>query len=121
MRVCSRCQEEKPEAGYYLTTNHGKPYLRAQCRACDNKIRRRTHLRRTYNMTLTDFEDMRTQQKSCCKICGNLMLGRIDIDHNHKTGKIRGLLCINCNGGLGNFKDSIEMLEKAIEYLQNNV
>jgi len=55
-----------------------------------------------------------------CDICqqkcpsGN----NLALDHNHKTKEIRGLLCVNCNRGLGNFKDSILLLGKAIEYLK---
>jgi len=44
---------------------------------------------------------------------------RLAVDHEHSTGTIRGLLCINCNKGLGNFKDNIELLEAAIQYLKN--
>ena len=43
---------------------------------------------------------------------------RLAVDHDHKTGKIRGLLCISCNVGLGHFQDDVELLRSAILYLQ---
>lgn len=65
--------------------------------------------------------------KKCCKICGTKLSAnskvkrnRGHIDHDHKTNKVRGVLCDLCNKGLGQFKDSIESLEKAIIYLKNN-
>ena len=56
-----------------------------------------------------------------CQICGNIDYRRmLNIDHCHKTGKVRGLLCDSCNKALGLFKDNVESLNKAIEYLKNN-
>jgi hypothetical protein len=54
----------------------------------------------------------------CCEICGN-KLKRAQLDHDHQTGKIRGLLCCKCNLGLGNFNDDINKLKLAIKYLEN--
>lgn len=58
-----------------------------------------------------------------CQICSRdlreLELRDIHLDHDHKTGKIRGLLCFNCNAGLGHFKDDISRLKNAIDYLEN--
>jgi len=50
-----------------------------------------------------------------CAICGGTK--RLAIDHDHKTGRIRGRLCINCNSGLGMFKDDVELLRTAVSYL----
>jgi hypothetical protein len=67
---------------------------------------------------------MYEEQNGVCWICEKRTRGRgeekntLAVDHNHKTGKIRGLLCSNCNTGLGNLRDSIELLEKAITYLK---
>jgi hypothetical protein len=56
-----------------------------------------------------------------CDICGNPETSKyflLSVDHNHKTGKVRGLLCSNCNNGLGRFKENIIILQNAIEYLK---
>jgi len=58
------------------------------------------------------------ENQKTCAICHSAPRARLHIDHNHKTGKYRGLLCDNCNLGLGHFKDSPALLAKAIEYLR---
>jgi hypothetical protein len=59
-----------------------------------------------------------------CAICGKIeddsQYGRNHVDHCHNTGKLRGMLCPNCNIGLGAFNDSFELLSKAIKYLEYN-
>jgi len=60
------------------------------------------------------------KQKGCCAICGVKSERQLLVDHDHKTGKIRGLLCRDCNVGLGYFRDSKESLKKAIKYLAKN-
>ena len=66
-------------------------------------------------MTREDFEIMSNLQNNNCAICGEEV--KLHVDHCHKTGKIRGLLCRNCNTSLGKFKDSPEILQNAITYL----
>ena len=61
---------------------------------------------------------MLVAQNYQCLICDIPLLTRVDVDHDHLTGQVRGLLCVSCNGGLGIFKDSIERLERAIQYLK---
>lgn len=63
------------------------------------------------------------QQEGKCAICGEYEEGngkKLAIDHDHTTGQVRGLLCAQCNLGLGNFRDSVDLLERAIAYLANN-
>lgn len=86
--------------------------------------RRRKGLWELYKMTEAEYWAMHKSQGGLCLICGGVQKGRgaknnvLAVDHNHKTGKIRGLLCTNCNTGMGGLKDSIELLEKAINYLK---
>lgn len=76
-----------------------------------------------YKITLEQYEKMLQNQKSTCFICkkhqSNMpkSYGRLVIDHCHKTGKIRGLLCRSCNSGIGQLKDSETLLRRAIHYL----
>ena len=65
---------------------------------------------------VAEYERLLAQQDSKCGICSR-ELAPPHIDHDHKTGKLRGLLCFNCNVGLGHFQDSPELLAKAMAYL----
>jgi hypothetical protein len=78
-------------------------------------------------MTNEDYYSLLAEQNGVCKICGSddpLMKSsfsgerRFSIDHCHTTGVVRGLLCANCNNGLGRFKDNPEWLRNAARYLE---
>jgi len=71
--------------------------------------------------TYDDYEKMRLQQDNKCYICGGTHSAKhsLCIDHNHKTGKPRALLCHNCNNGMGKLKDDVILLEKVIAYLKH--
>jgi len=103
---CNKCRSE-----YYQAH---KPKLRRMIR--DNM------LKRSYGITQSDYEDLLKRQNGKCAICGLLEEKHrskvLNVDHNHKTKKVRGLLCNNCNRGLGHLKDSIKNLKKAIKYLE---
>jgi len=82
---------------------------------------RKAHFKRQYNLTLEEYDQMFKDQNGCCKICNTSQtkLKKIlCVDHDHKTGLVRGLLCHNCNRMLGSAKDSKEVLLNAIEYLK---
>jgi hypothetical protein len=80
------------------------------CSECSGKWRAPKH-----NMRPADFQEKSQEQKKCCAICGTEAY--LVIDHNHQTNQIRGLICGQCNTGLGLFGDSPERLVKAMEYL----
>ena len=76
-----------------------------------------------YGLTPSDFEALFVKQEGKCavKLCSKWLpfSGRgVHVDHNHATGKVRGLLCNHCNIGLGHFKESPDMLQSALDYLQ---
>lgn len=76
-----------------------------------------------YNITKVDFDIMLTAQRGKCKICPKLhkeVRNGLVVDHDHKTGKVRGLLCDSCNRGLGFFFDSEESLNNAANYLKSS-
>jgi hypothetical protein len=80
--------------------------------------RRRAHLRREFGITIEHFEELFQKQGGVCMICKqNSQEKQLAVDHDHKTGKIRSLLCENCNRGLGMFSEDISRLKNAIEYL----
>jgi hypothetical protein len=72
-------------------------------------------------LSFEEFKKLLKKQKNKCAICGKIETKRrISVDHCHKTGKVRGLLCQLCNTSLGGFQDDIKRLERAIVYLNNN-
>lgn len=86
------------------------------------------NLRRQFGLTLADYERMGEVQQWRCAVCNGFETTkdkdggprRMPVDHDHKTGKIRALLCTQCNRGLGLFSDSIEKLEAAAAYLRKH-
>lgn len=75
------------------------------------------HLNR-YGITVADFKAMWKQQAGRCAICRKKQERRLTVDHDHRTGRVRGLLCFNCNIGLGKFQDRARLLERAAAYLR---
>ena len=79
-------------------------------------------LERQYNITLIDYNNKLLEQNNCCAICNINQVNykrKFSVDHCHETGKIRGLLCNMCNKGISHFKEKIELIEKAINYIIN--
>ena len=97
-----------------------------------NRGQYREHqLKYKYGITIADYNLMLNRQGSTCAICNEKNFTRekgthnnksvpmsLAVDHNHKTGQVRGLLCNGCNTSLGKFKDDPILLEKAIQYLK---
>ena len=82
-------------------------------------------IKRIYGISLDDMRELLEKQGGACGICGeNLDVmaprhkGGGAIDHDHATGKVRGILCVKCNAGLGQFRDNEEFLMSAIQYLK---
>ena len=72
-----------------------------------------------YGLTPSGFNAMVIEQENRCAICSSTFTEMPFIDHDHKTGLVRGLLCRSCNCGLGFFKDEIKLLARAIVYLED--
>lgn len=136
MKSCSKCKEIKPADGFYVNKK-AKSGLSSQCRACCvqnskrwldrnggasyNSAKKRKQYLRNYGITEEDYQSLLEAQGGVCAICGGTdwsgSKGTPSIDHCHESGKVRGLLCMGCNVALGRFKDDIELLARAIEYL----
>ena len=123
-RYCSTGCSKK--ADKLRTLTFGKTHKKEKCLydklyTKENKERRyitgrRGHLRRKYGISLEDYTFMFNSQNGKCAICDRS--GRdLAIDHDHITGKIRGLLCFACNTSLGKFNDDVSVLQRAINYL----
>lgn len=71
-----------------------------------------------YGLTAADFAARFESQGGCCAICGEVLSADPCIDHDHNTGKVRGLLCRSCNSGIGLLKESPDVLRAAIDYVK---
>lgn len=94
-------------------------YLRNKQQVAD--YGRRLRLWDKFKLTVEDYDRMLAAQRGCCAICGTDVprgAGRFHVDHNHRSGEVRGLLCNNCNIGLGAFDDDVARLSGAIAYLK---
>jgi hypothetical protein len=78
---------------------------------------REYHLRRRYGITGADFDAMVEVQGGTCAVCDQKPE---HVDHDHKTGKVRGILCFNCNQALGNVRDDPAVLQELINYLRRH-
>lgn len=132
VKKCSKCKEVKPHAEFAKTkdkpsgmVSHCKSCIRNKCKALwkEGSIRDSVYQRK-YGISLSEYHRLFDKQKGVCRICGAADPGghgsknkRFYVDHCHKTGIVRGLLCHHCNVGLGSFKDDVGILTKAIEYL----
>lgn len=74
--------------------------------------------KRLYGITLEEWKTLKAKQNNRCAICGKKK--KLHVDHCHIKGRVRGLLCANCNTALGKFQDSLEILERAAQYVSPN-
>lgn len=140
MKQCTKCEKYLPLSRFgvksWINKDGSKTTTqKSQCRDCVNKNNLdRYHNRlktkeayktasyryriRSYGLTQQEYLNLLESQKGCCVICGVQPKKTLVIDHCHITGKIRGLLCNNCNTALGHAKDSIDILQKMIKYLE---
>lgn len=122
---CTVCKETKAK---YTFKERDKARQRAKLWQQNNKDRNHElKMKWARNQSYLKYKELVDEFGRVCAICGasenNGKLSssaRLHKDHDHKTGKIRGLLCGNCNVGIGHFKDDIHLLIKAIEYLKKN-
>lgn len=123
---CIRCGEEKPADSFWRRSD-GLRALRSWCKSCckeyaatqDVVARQRDRcFRRVYGITLAEYDFMLTSQDGRCAICGDVPEQRLQVDHDHETGEIRGLLCGSCNAGIALLCEAPETLEAAIAYLK---
>ena len=113
----------------YIRNSNGQKFCNAKCRT-SNSNRRLWSLKlalKRKGLTIEDFEIALQNQSYVCAICrqpettkSKGTLRRLSIDHSHKTGCYRGLLCGKCNQGIGHFDDDIALLNQAIQYLERH-
>lgn len=130
---CQTCKVERDES-LYVHKQSGK--TTSNCEKCRNNVmrsklkrdgafydnnRRNSNFKAMYGITLEEYDRMFAEQDGKCSICGNthstIEGKKLAVDHDHKTNKVRALLCSGCNQGLGYFKDDPELMQKALAYL----
>lgn len=145
MKTCSKCGKSQPDEQFRVET--GRATRRANCRECEaarqrdwkrrnvdrvhayDKARYRkrrdrwaSHIRRKYGLTAREYDELLASQGGRCAICGIESPGgntsRFHVDHDHASGRVRGLLCICCNQMLGTARDQPDTLRRGAEYLE---
>lgn len=135
-KACSRCKRVLQIAAFNRKASRATGYASA-CRDCtmarnkelrpnwarlelDAAGKQRKKLRDKYGLTLEQYGQMLSSQNGVCAIClGVERTGkRLAVDHCHRTGTVRGLLCFACNTALGKFSDSADLLRRAASYLE---
>lgn len=140
---CTECGETKALANFSFQKvgrKNGHPVSR--CKPCSVIQGRNNYLRKTpaerkemsllrrlkaLGLTRQEYSDLLEGQAGACAICGVATSlkykgrpRRLNVDHCHQTKKVRGLLCSHCNVGLGHFRDSLPLLQAAMEYLRKH-
>lgn len=134
LKACSKCKLKKSRDHYHVDRSMSTGYssVCAECRREKRKLvsndakRRDYNLQYKYGVTKEWFDEMLVYQDFGCAVCDKKFTGEeyghkaMVVDHSHDTGAPRGLLCRVCNLGLGKFRDSEELLQNAIKYLQSH-
>jgi len=136
VRKCTKCEETKPLSSFSKQAAN-KDGRKTQCKVCcrtkalqtqskNPEFIREKNLKTRFNLSIDGYNHQFLHQRGLCNICnkpetsvdskGNVKW--LCVDHNHSTNELRGLLCNNCNVGLGKLGDSISALESAIQYLK---
>jgi hypothetical protein len=111
MDICKKCDGERNRR--YRAVSKAK--------SLSPEYAREKMLRIKYGITVTEYDRKYNEQNGCCAICGihqSEFVKRFSVDHNHETNENRGLLCSNCNRGLGLLGDNIENLKNAVAYYE---
>ncbi len=121
-KVCSNCKEFKLIAGFPMQTQGKYTRRSPYCKACTPIMNSRhswgTAIKKKYGVTPEEYHTQLEMQGGGCAICGDKQNGkRLAVDHCHKTGRARAILCVKCNTGLGAFKDKPKLLLEAAKYL----
>lgn len=117
-KECITCHQVKPLGDFYFRPDTQK--YRNECKEC---FKAKSRLKAT-GWTPEEYQYALKVQSNRCAICGCLLDTSSETlgcaDHDHSTGKPRGVLCMHCNTALGLFKDNIENLENAIRYIEEH-
>jgi Recombination endonuclease VII len=130
LKQCIKCEESLPLESF-VKDKRNKDGRGARCRSCtyaskqyNPERQRRYKLKHFYGITPDEYSRLLDEQGGVCQICkcppeenGAKNLQALRVDHCHETGKIRGLLCHNCNVAIGHLGDNLSTMQNAISYL----
>jgi hypothetical protein len=135
-KSCSKCLLDLPLDAFYKA-KRGKFGVMSKCKSCkaqyessyyknNHEARKKRSIRelersrlKRYQLSSSEFKSLLEVQYNCCAICTIDITNSIqNVDHCHFTGKVRGILCTNCNTGLGKLGDTEDSLLKALQYLR---
>lgn len=139
VKLCRKCNKLK-EHHKHTKSKDGLQYWCADCRKSWKREERLEYFRQTYrrdkgrkwrnyfyirkyNLMIEQYEKLIKQQNGKCAICLKKCSSgkRLAVDHNHKTGMVRGLLCTNCNAMIAHAKEDIQILQLGIQYLRKKI
>jgi len=116
LKTCTRCKTEKSlDNEHFPPHNKTKSGFDSWCRVCRREYRNANSRGKYRNMISDEHLQSIKEETKECVICGSNE--KLVVDHDHKTNKIRGMLCNHCNRGLGHFRDDPMLLEFAAQYL----
>lgn len=127
---CIRCDTIKPLEDFPISRKKrdGNPRY-AYCKVCHGEYQRKQRMKRFFNLTIEDYNTIFKHQDGRCAIClKEPILGvrpsgrkrlRLAVDHDHKTGLIRGLLCMWCNRATGFFRDDVKKVRRVYKYFKS--
>ncbi len=117
--VCVTCLKDKPENGFYLRGDLRRKKYRSECKTCLSRKAKARRLRKVYGLHEFDFFFLVKKAQGSCMLCNKPFNtpADINIDHDHETGRVRGVLCMTCNTGIGLLGDNLEGLQRAVDYL----
>lgn len=122
MKICPTCKKEKPNDSFYFFRK--KPH--GHCKECHRIHSRKSALKRQYGLSVEDYNKMAENQGNVCAICSlpghtnNRQKYPLYVDHDHITGKVRELLCANCNTMLGHLENCQNLIDKMQEYISKH-
>lgn len=145
-KICTRCEEEKEVTLFHTQRRKGKEYPYSSCKDCFNQVQAKDYLKtkgtrytqkslrrkvnpekfykwnrtfqlKKYGLSIEGYDKLFEKQKGLCAICLKPSNKKLFVDHNHKTGEVRGLLCGPCNQAIGLLYEEVRNLQRAIAYL----
>lgn len=129
---CGACNEQKKLDQFNICNKNKLNGRQSMCKPCKKQrhkerahIQRGAELQRAYGLSLEQYQDLLTYQEGRCALClspeektyKNGAVYALAVDHCHKIGKVRSLLCSRCNTGIGRLRESKQILHSLIEYL----